>query len=54
MFDYHGDLYGKEIEVGLLHFIRPERKLSGMEELKGQIERDKEAARGFFADIVGD
>ena len=37
VFDYHGDLYGKEIEVGLLHFIRPERKMSGMEELKGQI-----------------
>ena len=53
VFDYHGDLYGKEIEVGLLHFIRPERKMSGMEELKGQIERDKEVARGFFADIMG-
>lgn len=42
VFDYEGDLYGREIEVGLLHFVRPERKMSGLEELKEQISRDKE------------
>lgn len=48
IFDYSGDLYGKEIEVGLLHFLRPERKMSGMEELKEQISRDKDSARKFL------
>lgn len=50
MFDYDGDLYGQEIEVGLLHFIRPERKMSGLEELKAQITKDKDFGRAFLAE----
>ncbi|MDO5350470.1 MAG: bifunctional riboflavin kinase/FAD synthetase [Lachnospiraceae bacterium] len=49
VYDYDGNLYGKEIEVGLLHFVRPERKMSGLEELKEQITRDKEFGRAFLA-----
>ncbi len=41
---FDGDLYGRNIAVALVRFIRPERKFSGMEELKRQIARDKEAA----------
>ncbi len=48
VFDYEGDLYGKEIEVGLLHFVRPERKMSGLEELKAQISRDREVGTAYF------
>lgn len=36
------DIYGKTIEVQLLHFIRPERKFDGLEQLKVQIERDRD------------
>ncbi len=50
VFDYDGDLYGQEIEVGLLHFIRPERKMSGLEELKAQITKDKDFGRAFLAE----
>ena len=50
VFDYEGDLYGQEIEVGLLHFIRPERKMSGLEELKSQITKDKDFGRAFLAE----
>lgn len=42
------DLYGKNIEVQLLHFQRPEQKFSGIEELKEQIERNKIAAVSYF------
>lgn len=49
VYDYDGNLYGKEIEVGLLHFVRPERKMSGLEELKEQITTDKEFGRAFLA-----
>ena len=42
------DLYGKNIEVQLLHFQRPEQKFSGIEELKEQIERNKKAAVAYF------
>ena len=38
------DLYGKDIQVQLLNFERPERKFAGLEELKEQIEKDKEYA----------
>lgn len=48
IFDYEGDLYGREIEVGLLHYVRPERKMSGLEELKEQIGKDKDFGRVFL------
>lgn len=36
-----GDLYGKNIEVQLLSFVRPEQKFRNLSELKAQIGRDK-------------
>lgn len=42
------NLYGKEIEVQLLNFERPEQKLSSLEELKERIEKDKEYAAAYF------
>lgn len=44
------DLYGKEIEVQLLDFERPEQKFPDLEALKGQIEKDKQYAVRFFAE----
>lgn len=41
---FDGDLYGQNIAVALVKFIRPEVKFSGLEELKQQIARDKENA----------
>ena len=43
------DIYGKNIEVQLLHFIRPERKFDGLEQLKLQIGKDREYARDYLA-----
>ena len=42
--DFSGDLYGRNIAVALVRFIRPEVKFSGLDELKQQIARDKENA----------
>lgn len=44
-----GDLYGKRIEVQLLHFERPEQKFASLELLKEQIEQDKQSATTYFA-----
>ncbi len=40
-----GDLYGETVKVSLVKFIRPEKKFSGVDELKAQIAADTEAAR---------
>ena len=45
LFDFQGDLYGQEIGVRLLHFLRPDAKFAGLEELKSAIARDAGQAR---------
>lgn len=44
-FEFGGDLYGQEIDVELIAWIREERKLDGMDALKAQIAEDAEAAK---------
>lgn len=42
------DLYNKYIECELLHFVREERKFSSLQELKTQVEKDKDQITKFF------
>ena len=47
LFDFEGDLYGKEMKIEWKNFIRPEKHFSGPEDLVVQIKKDvKEARRG--------
>ena len=48
-FDFDGDLYGQEIEVALLHFLRPETKFAGVEDLKAQMAEDCARARELLS-----
>ncbi len=48
IFDFDGDLYGDVLRVRFLHRIRDERKFSGIDELKAQIERDSRQALNYF------
>ncbi|WP_143321243.1 bifunctional riboflavin kinase/FAD synthetase [Clostridium sp. HBUAS56010] len=45
------DIYGKNIEVQLLHFIRPERKFDGLEQLKVQIEKDRDYGKQYLEQL---
>jgi len=45
LLDTTQDLYGKTLEVDMRSFLRPERKFSGVEELKVHIAKDVTAAR---------
>ncbi len=45
LFDFESDLYGQELEVEFLHFLRSERRFSDVEALKRQIAADASAAR---------
>lgn len=44
IFDFDKNIYGEDIAVGLLGFIRAERKFDGICELKKQMHRDREEA----------
>lgn len=50
LFDFSAHLYGIEVEVFLLHFLRDEKKFSGIEELKTQIQKDLDEARRYFSE----
>jgi riboflavin kinase/FMN adenylyltransferase len=48
-FDFSGDLYGREIEVSLRHFLRPEAKFASVEALQAQMAEDCDRSRALLA-----
>jgi riboflavin kinase/FMN adenylyltransferase len=49
LFDFDGDLYGAEIEIELIAFLRPERKFDGADALIAQMREDERQARAALA-----
>lgn len=49
LFDFSGDLYGKDVEVEFLGFIRGDRKFSSVEALKAQMDADSAKAQTILA-----
>lgn len=50
LFDFHSDLYGRQIEVVLRHKLRDEQKFESFDALKAQIEHDAQSARLWLAE----
>ena len=48
IFDFDSEIYGEGIKVELVSFLRKETKFGSLEELKKQIEIDKDKARGIL------
>jgi riboflavin kinase/FMN adenylyltransferase len=48
IFDFDGDLYGDVLRVRFLHRLRDEKKFSGIDELKAQIQKDTQRALNYF------
>jgi riboflavin kinase/FMN adenylyltransferase len=48
LFDFDQDIYGQDVEVAFLQYLRPEQKFSGIEELQAQIRRDAQDARRIY------
>lgn len=46
---YEGDLYGRELELRLYEFVRPERKFDSFDELKAEIGRNTEFTKKYFS-----
>jgi riboflavin kinase/FMN adenylyltransferase len=49
LFDFAGDLYGQEMTVEFVGFIREEAKFESLDVLIGQMNRDSDAARALLA-----
>lgn len=49
LFDFHGDLYGREIAVEFIAFLRGDRKFDGMDALVAQMTLDVAQARAVLA-----
>jgi riboflavin kinase/FMN adenylyltransferase len=50
LFDFDRDLYGENVELRFLRYLRPEQKFENLAALREQITRDVEAARSVFTD----
>lgn len=49
IFDFTGDLYGAELSVGLVEFLRDEARFDSIDALVTQMNADSVAARGLLA-----
>jgi riboflavin kinase/FMN adenylyltransferase len=52
LFDFDGDLYGKNLCVELVAWLRPEANFQGAAELIAQMNRDAEQARGILSGVT--
>jgi len=48
LFDFNRSIYGQDLEVRFVKFLRPERKFGNMDALVAQIRRDVDQARELF------
>jgi len=48
IFDFSDDIYGENVKVEIVDFIRDEQKFDGIEALVGQIKADVETAKGIL------
>ena len=49
LLDFSGDLYGREIGIELLKFLRTEQKFASVDELREAMEQDKQNAFNIIA-----
>lgn len=52
LFDFDGDLYGREIAVEFIAFLRGDRKFDSMDALVAQMDIDVAQARGVLAGVA--
>jgi len=51
LFDFTGDIYGQQIIVSFVSYLRPEMKFAGLDALKAQIAADSDTARQLLKTI---
>lgn len=48
LLDFQGDLYGKWVQLEILHFLRKEQKFAGIDALRRQLDSDLQETRNFL------
>jgi riboflavin kinase/FMN adenylyltransferase len=48
IFDFSGDLYGAQLSIGLVEYLRGEEKFDGLDALIAQMDADSAAARAIL------
>jgi len=48
-FDFDEEIYGREVEVALMHFLRPEAKFDSLDGLVAQMNKDCDRARDLLS-----
>lgn len=48
IFDFNQEIYGQDIKMNFLEFLRHDVKFTGLEALKEQLQKDKEATLAYF------
>ena len=51
IFDFDRDIYGKEIKVNLIEYIRDEKKFDSLEDLKKQMSLDEESSKKIINEL---
>jgi riboflavin kinase/FMN adenylyltransferase len=54
LFDFEGDLYGRELALTFHSFLRPEKKFDSIDQLVAQIASDAVEARAFLSATIKD
>ncbi|WP_138476383.1 bifunctional riboflavin kinase/FAD synthetase [Dyadobacter bucti] len=49
LFDFDKEIYGEDLQLELLHYLRPEQKFESLDMLVGQINIDREQALNYFS-----
>jgi riboflavin kinase / FMN adenylyltransferase len=49
IFDFNASIYGQEVSLSFLHRLRNEMKFASVEELKLQLDRDRESAKAHLS-----
>ena len=54
VYNFHEDVYGQSVKVGLMEFIREEKRFGSVDELKEQVESDKKKVANLWEiNIIG-
>jgi riboflavin kinase/FMN adenylyltransferase len=51
LLNYHGNLYGTELEIEFIEYLRKEKKFESVQQLIEQIQADKEKAHKLVAEL---